>query len=98
MHIVYTDTPTHAAQAVTTVTTAALAAQAARSYALFVNDSDAVMWLMVGASAVANQGIRLNANGGSYEMARGYGNLVQEAIYAIHSGSGSKTLLVSERT
>ena len=91
-------TMTHTTAAVTTASGAALAANPSRNYALFVNDSDTVMYLMIGATAVANQGIRLNADGGSYEMADEFGNLSYDAIYAIHGGSGSKALLVTERT
>jgi len=35
---------------------------------VIVNDSDVVIYLGVGAAAVLNQGIRLNANGGAYEI------------------------------
>lgn len=40
----------------------------ARRYALFVNDSDTVMYLRLGQEAAVNRGIRLNASGGSYEI------------------------------
>jgi len=39
-----------------------------RTYALFVNDSVETVYLGLGKDAVANRGIRLNANGGSYEI------------------------------
>jgi hypothetical protein len=48
--------------------TTALAANASRKYALIVNDSANAIYIFLGATAVLNQGIRLNANGGSYEI------------------------------
>jgi hypothetical protein len=89
-------TPTHSVATVTTVTGAALAANAARLYALLVNDSDTAIYIKLGAAAVANQGIRLGANGGSYEMSKKLGNLYTGAINAIHGGTGNKVLLVLE--
>ncbi len=91
-------TMTHTVAAVTAASGVALTANASRNYILLVNDSDTVMYIKVGATAVANQGIRLNANGGNYEMAGEFGNFQFDAINAIHGGSGSKALLVTERT
>lgn len=73
----------------------ALAVNANRKYAMFINDSDTVIYLMVGSSAVANQGIRLNAFGGSYEMCSANGNLDTRVVNAI-SLAASKNLLVIE--
>ena len=73
----------------------ALAANANRKYALLVNDSDSPVYLMTGAAAALNQGIRINPNGGSYEMSAAYGNLDTRVINAISSGAG-KVLLVTE--
>ena len=39
-----------------------------RSYLMLVNDSVNVVYLSFGVAAVLNMGIRLNANGGSYEI------------------------------
>lgn len=89
-------TPTHTAVTVTTTSGQALAANANRIYALFQNDSDTAIYLKIAATAVANQGIRLNANGGSYEMSLKAGNLNTGAVNAIHGGTGNKTLLVTE--
>jgi hypothetical protein len=75
----------------------ALAANANRKYALLVNDSDSAIYLNIGAAAALNSGIRLNAQGGSYEMSAAYGNLDTRAINAISSGAG-KILLVTEGT
>lgn len=86
---------THTTVAIGVVSDAALAANANRKYALLVNDSDSVIYLKIGAAAVANAGIRLNASGGSYEMSAQYGNLDTRVINAISSGAG-KVLLVAE--
>jgi len=88
--------PTHSAATVTSTTGQALAANANRKYALLVNDSDTAIYIKLGAAAVANEGIRLNANGGSYEMSDLHGNLYTGAINAIHGSTGNKTLLVTE--
>lgn len=75
--------------------TLALAANRKRAYALFVNDSDTVMYLSFGPEAFANSGIRLNANGGTYEME---GNTLWRGVVNVilaSTGSGKK-LLVTE--
>lgn len=89
-------TPTHTVASVATSSGVALAANGDRKYALFINDSDTTIYLYLGDTAVANQGIRLNANGGSFEMSAMNGNLYVGAVNAIHAGTGSKTLLVTE--
>jgi len=87
----------HTQVSVATTSTGILAANVNRRYGLFVNDSDAVIYLRLGTgSAVLNQGIRLNANGGSYEMASAYGNLHTGEVQAIHGLTGTKVLLVTE--
>jgi len=88
-------TPTHTAVTAGATTTAALAVNANRKYALLVNDSDEVIYIKLGAAAVLNEGIRLNANGGSYEMSNSIGNLTTGAINCI-STSGGKILLATE--
>lgn len=89
-------TLTHTTLTTTTTSGAALAANVGRKYAFFQNDSDTPIYLKVGAAAVANQGIRLNANGGSYEMSTLLGNLDTRAVNAIHGGTGNKVLLVAQ--
>ena len=76
----------------TTTSSDAVAAKASREYLLVINDSDTVVYLALGETAVVNKGIRLNANGGSFEMARVFGNLTPAAINCIHGGSGNKVL------
>ena len=92
--IAYT-TPTHTAVTVGVATGVALAANASRLYALLVNDSDTAIYIKLGAAAVLNAGIRINANGGSYEMSKDLGNLYTGAINAIASAA-SKNLIVTE--
>lgn len=85
----------HTQPAIGASTTAALAANTSRKYVLLVNDSDSVIYIKIGAAAVLNQGIRLNASGGSYEMSAIHGNLDTRAINGISSGA-AKVLLVTE--
>jgi 3-deoxy-D-arabino-heptulosonate 7-phosphate (DAHP) synthase len=94
-------TVTHTAATVAAAQSAVvLAANTARKYALFINDSDAVVYLKIGAAAVSSQGIRLNANGGSYEMSFKNGNLHTGAVngIAVTGAVGDKVLLVAEGT
>lgn len=93
-HTGYT-TPTHSAPTAGVATGALLAANASRLYALFVNDSDTTVYLALGTNAAANTGIRLNANGGSYEMSAALGNLYTGAVNGI-SGIAGKVVLVTE--
>lgn len=90
-----TRTATHSAVTVGSTDTSALASNVNRKSALFINDSDETIYLSIGGTAVANTGIRLNPNGGSYEMSKEQGNLSTAVIKAICS-SGSKNLLVTE--
>lgn len=72
-------------------TTVALAAVSGRKYAILVNDSNETIYLSLGTDAVLNKGIRLNANGGAYEI---LGKTpYRGAVNAICS-SGSKNLCV----
>jgi len=89
-------TPTHTSATAGTASSAMLAANLARKYALIQNDSDTVVYIALGADAVANKGIRLNISGGAYEMSPALGNLYTGAINAI--ASASKTVLVTEGT
>ena len=84
---------TDTAVLVQAVTTKVLAANPGRHDAVFVNDSNQPIYLARGNAAVMNAGIRLNANGGNYEIHRD--NLFLGAINAIATG-GDKNLTVSE--
>jgi hypothetical protein len=85
----------HTAVTVGNTSTAVLAASELRQYALFINDSDETLYLSAdGTAAALNDGIRLNAAGGSYEMSVRQGNIAQAAVVGI-STSGGKKLLVT---
>jgi hypothetical protein len=73
-----------------------LAANSSRKYALIVNDSDTTIYLKLGSAAAVHEGIRINANGGYFEMGAAQGNLYTGAVNAVHDGVGDKTLLVTE--
>jgi hypothetical protein len=88
-------TPTHVVASVGVVSTQILAANVNRKYALIINDSDTVIYLKIGEAAVLNQGIRLNPNGGAYEMSSVIGDLVTGAINGI-SSAANKTVLATE--
>lgn len=85
----------HAAVIVGTGSAQALAANANRVYALFVNDSDSVIYLAFGTGAALNFGVRLNPNGGSYEMSRRLGNVYAGVVNAVTSAA-AKRLLVTQ--
>ncbi len=74
-----------------------LSGNANRRYALLVNDSLATIWVTMSATAAVDTGVRLNANGGYYEMAGEMGNLYTGQINAIMA-TGSGTLLATEGT
>lgn len=71
----------------------ALAANDDRLYALFINDSNTVIYLRLGETAVQHEGIYLSANGGSYEI--NWTNLYKGAVNAICANSG-KVLMITE--
>src|SRR3990167_1383373 len=75
----------------TTASSEAVAANGRRQYLLIINDSDTVIYLAFDEDAVVNKGVRLNANGGSYEMSRASGNLTTAAVNSIN-GTGTKVL------
>lgn len=77
-----------------TTSTQVLAANPNRKYAIFMNDSDTVIYLAFGAAAQVGSGIRLAENGGYYEIT--WNNPCTAAVYAIHSGIGTKRLTVVE--
>jgi len=82
---------TAASVTVGATTTVALAAVSGRKYAILVNDSNETIYLALGTAALQGKGIRLNANGGAYEIVgeKPY----RGAINAI-CASGSKNLCV----
>lgn len=86
----------HAAFNAVITTQEAVAANPQRTYLLLINDSDTALYLKLGAAAFVNQGIRLNANGGSLELSDINANLDLRAVNVIHAGSGNKALLITE--
>jgi len=86
----------HSKLDVTTTSQTAVAASDGRKWLLLINDSDTDIYINMGGTAVANTGIRLNANGGSLELNPVLGSRYQGAITAIHSGTGDKVLLITE--
>ena len=84
----------HAPVTVGAVTTQVLAADADRVWILLENDSDEAIYVAFGVAAVLNQGIRLNAEGGSLELSYETGFIDHRQINAI-CASGSKNLLVT---
>lgn len=93
------NTVAHSVLACNSSSQQALAYNAARKYALLVNDSDTAIYVaLAGTStgaAAAQTGIRINANGGSFEMGSGIGNLFIGWIMAL-STAASKNLLITE--
>ena len=85
----------HTVVTVGATTTNVIASNEARVYLLLVNDSDEVIYIKCGASAVLNEGIRLNAIGGKFEISPARGNLYTGSIKAVCT-SGSKKMLVTE--
>ena len=72
-----------------------IAANANRSYLLIINDSDVAVYLKVGVAAVLNEGIRINANGGSFEMSAINGNLDTRVINGI-AVAAAKIVTIAE--
>jgi len=86
---------THSTATVGTGSGEAVPADDYRSYLLLINDSANTIYLKFAEAAATNEGIRLDANGGSYEISAPNGNLDTRAINAIATGSSS-TLLINK--
>lgn len=86
---------THTSAAIAVTSTTVAAENADREYALIINDSDVTVYLALDVPAVLNAGIRLDA-GSSLEIGARFGNLDTRQINAIHGGTGTKTLLVTQ--
>lgn len=80
----------------TSTTVLAQSAHYKRQYAAFVNDADEDIYLALGATAVMNQGIRLNANGGAFELPKDQNGNVYQGIVTGICTSGSKNMSVME--
>lgn len=82
--------------AIGNTTTKVLDANTNRVYVCLINDSDEVMYLKFGASAVSGEGYRVNAGGGSLEIfAR---EMFPEYLGQVNAicASGSKSMCVVE--
>ncbi len=90
-------TATHTEGSATSTTSVALALNEARMYAMFQNDGDNDVYLRLGEAAIKNEGILINANGGSYEISDRLGNLFLGAVNCI-TASGTSVVLVLEGT
>lgn len=75
--------------------TAVVSADQTRRGLTIVNDSDTTIYLARGIAAELNKGIRLNANGGTYEADPERDGLPIDAYFAITSSAG-KNLSVQE--
>lgn len=90
-------TPAHTLATAGTTAVDALVGNANRLYARIQNDGTSIAYLKLGATAVANQGIKLETTGGAcfYEMSKQNGNLFTGTVTAIVA-AGSSILLVTE--
>lgn len=67
-----------------------------RQYLAIVNDSDTVIYVSLGIPAIANKGIRLNAQGGNFELDNKLQKMFKGDIYIIHGGAGNKAFTAQE--
>ena len=88
------DLTAHTTASCTGTTGAALAVNTDRRAALLINDSTSVIWIRVGEASVANEGIRLNANGGSYYLSFQDANFDTDVINCITGGTTNVLLVV----
>lgn len=76
-----------------------LIANTQRKWAYFVNDGTTPAYLVITATstgaAVKSTGIRINANGGTFEMSPTIGNLDTRACHAITAASTGHILLIA---
>jgi hypothetical protein len=79
---------------VTTTSQLVLAANEQRKFAEFINNSDENIFLSFGSAAAVDDGVRISADGFSYEI--DFANLWLGDVFAIHGGTGNKKLLIRE--
>ena len=89
------ETVTYSVISCANTTTQVLAVNPGRISVLLENDSTQTIWIKTGADAVANEGIRLDSNGGSYYMSDVNENLDRLVVNGIVA-SGTGNLLVIE--
>lgn len=85
---------THTTANMTTSSGAVIAANTSRRYLFIQNNGSATVFLNLGATAVANEGIKLLADT-AYEMSPEFNNLYRGAVNGI-TASGTATLMVTE--
>ncbi len=91
-------TYTHSTVAVGTTSTLLVAAHPDRVALVLQNISTVDIWLnLTGAAATAQAGVQL-PSGGTLSMCMADFDLTRTAIYAIHAGTGTHNVLVSEGT
>ena len=73
-----------------------LATNERRRQAIFINDSDTVIYLAKGPTALLNRGIRLNANGGTYIETPDTLAYIYLGPYAAISSAATKNLCITE--
>ncbi len=98
MHIrdVRMDPP--AKKTVDATTTELLAEDGDRKYAIFFNDSNETVYLGIGHPAILNQGPRMNAEGGFYELLRAPGgNFSMQVVNAICASGGKNVTIQTGR-
>lgn len=83
---------THTSVQVQNTSTLVLAGATTRELLILVNDSSANLYISFNDAAEVGKGIRINANGGNIVLDN---HIPAGNIYAIHSGSGDKKLLIS---
>lgn len=91
--VIQAQTGTEVPIATASTSEVALAANPARVYAFFQNDSDTVMYIREGETAVEHEGKRLGAEGGWHEINKN--NLYRGVVNVICSATG-KVLMVTE--
>jgi len=74
-----------------TTSTLVLPANLGRKYASFVNDSLEVIYLSLGMEALPGEGIRLNPEGGWFEI--NMTNLYLGSVYAVSTGEGNLSIV-----
>jgi len=67
-----------------------------RNQLIIINDSSEVIYLGFGVAAEANKGVRLSANGGTFNATQALAYVPTCDIYAIAASSGSHNLCIQE--
>lgn len=92
----YYSTATNASSTVATTSRVIVNANVARQYLAIVNDGDQDVYLNFRATSTAGTGIRLNANGGAYEMDITSSNVYVGPVSAVTSTSTSAVTIIEK--